>query len=356
MSQTAGFAAEVVTMADDYAGFFREAYALGWTDGLPVVPPTADLVAAALRTTVLDADHVVGYLPPLGGAATVEAIAINAVMAGCLPEYLPVVIAGVEAMCDPAYQLDGPQVTTNAVAPVFVVNGPVRARLDIHGGAGCMGPGWRSNATIGRALSLVLRNIGGAKPPVSSKSTHAQPARYTFCFGEWEEENPWEPLHVEHGFAPEESTITVAPISGTLDVNSGNLDHEESLRIIGYEIGSWGNNGLIYCGGVFVSGVVVMTPHRAQLLARAGLSKADTKRRLWEESSTEVERLPYRSRHREPMLHVEDGKAYGVAAPEDLTIVIGGAVEPYHATWMPGFTESRPVTRAIDLSALGGRA
>lgn len=334
-------------MPDDYSEFFDEAYQKGWTDGLPVVPPTPGLVNRMLAGAARDRSEVVGYIPPLGAPATVEKVAVNAVLAGCLPEHLDVVIAAIEAMADPTYQLVGPQVTTNAVAPVLIVNGPIRERLDVNCGGGCMGPGWRSNATIGRAVSLVLRNIGDARPPTSSKSIHAQPARFTFCFGENEEHSPWDPLHVERGFPAEVSTVTVVPISGTTDVNSGNYDADEALRIIGNELGSWGNNGVIYSGDVFVSGTVVMSPDRARLLAADGLSKQDVKRKLWEYGATPADELPYRGRTRTPLPMVVNGKAYPAASPDDITLVVAGAIEPYHATTMPGFTESRPVTRAI---------
>src|SRR5687767_15330719 len=140
------------------------------------------------------------------GRATVERIAVNAVMAGCLPEYLAVVIAGVAAMCDEAFALPGVSGTTDAVAPLFIVNGPIRHRLDVNCGAGVFGPGWRANATIGRALRLVCVNLGGAAPGEVSMSTLAHPGRYTYCIGEREEASPWPSLAVEHGFAATDDT------------------------------------------------------------------------------------------------------------------------------------------------------
>src|SRR2546426_573732 len=141
------------------------------------------------------------------GRATVEKIAINAVMAGCRPDFMPVVVAGVRAMCDDAFDLVGISGTTDAVAPVFIVNGPVRAAIGLNCAAGALGPGSRANATIGRALRLVWANLGGARPGVISMSTFGNPARYACCFGEHQEASPWEPLHVEHGFARDESTV-----------------------------------------------------------------------------------------------------------------------------------------------------
>jgi len=179
------------------------------TDGLPAVPPTAARVAAAVAASGRPRDELVAEMPPNFGRATVERIAVNAVMAGCRPEYLPVVLAAVEAVCDDRFCLLGVSGTTDAVAPLVIVNGPIRRALDINSGAGVFGPGWRANATIGRALRLCWVNIGGAQPGVISMSTFGGPGRYTYCIGENEEASPWEPLHVEHGFEPGDSTVAV---------------------------------------------------------------------------------------------------------------------------------------------------
>src|SRR5207253_8033765 len=184
---------------------FEVLYARGVTDGLPVVPPTATRVAAAVEASRRQGDELVALVAPRLGRATVEKIAINAVMAGCRPEYLPAVIAGVEAICDPAFALVGISGTTDAVAPLLILNGPVRRALEVNCAAGVFGPGWRANATIGRAVRLVWANVGGAA--ATSMSTFAQTGRYSYCIGEHEEESPWEPLHVEHGFGALESTV-----------------------------------------------------------------------------------------------------------------------------------------------------
>ncbi|HET7340442.1 MAG TPA: TlpA family protein disulfide reductase, partial [Methylomirabilota bacterium] len=180
------------------ADAIEELYARGVTDGLPVVPPTRERVSRALQACGRAADELIAEVPPNYGRATVEKIAINAVMAGCRPEYLPVVIAAVEAACDERFDLHGVSATTNSTAQLIVVNGPVRGRLDVNCGANLFGPGWRANATIGRALRLVCVNLGGARPGVVSMSTFAHPGRYTYCIGEWEEQSPWESLAVEH--------------------------------------------------------------------------------------------------------------------------------------------------------------
>src|SRR3970040_653829 len=154
-----------------------------------------------------EADELIALVPPNFGRATVEKIAINAVMAGCRPEFLPVVIAGVLAMCADAFDLHGVSATTNFHSPLFIVNGPARTALDINCGAGAFVPGWRATAPIGRALRLIVANVGGASARTMSMSTMAHPGRYTYCIGEHEEENPWDSLAVEHGFAQGESTV-----------------------------------------------------------------------------------------------------------------------------------------------------
>src|SRR5437773_100398 len=198
------------------ADAIEELYARGVTDGLPVVPPTRARVDRVLAASGRAPDALIAMVPPNYGRATVEKIAVNAVMAGCRPEYLPVVIAAVEAVCDEAFDLHGVSATTNAPAPLVVVNGPIRGAPDINSGAGVFGPGWRANATIGRALRLVCVNLGGAAPGVISMSTLAHPGRYTYCIGEREEASPWESLSVEHGFAPSDSTVAVLAADGPL--------------------------------------------------------------------------------------------------------------------------------------------
>ncbi|HWM76210.1 MAG TPA: hypothetical protein VNS56_01430 [Methylomirabilota bacterium] len=158
---------------------FETLFERGVTDGLPVVPPTRERVAAMVSGCGRDASELVALVPPNFGRATVEKIAVNAVMAGCRPEYLPVVVAGVEAMCEDAFDLHGVSATTNFHSPLFIVNGPARKALDINCAAGVFGPGWRANATIGRALRLIVANVGGASARTMSMSTMAHPGRYT---------------------------------------------------------------------------------------------------------------------------------------------------------------------------------
>jgi hypothetical protein len=170
--------------ADDFNAFNDECEQRGWSDGLPLVPPTVARVDAMLAATKRDRNEIVAHIAPGFGAATVERIAINAVMAGCRPEYLPVLLAAVEAVADEKFNLQGIQATTNSAAPWIIVNGPLAATLGINAGLNCLGQGNRANATLGRALRLVLQNIGGALPGQMDRATHGQPGKYTFCCAE----------------------------------------------------------------------------------------------------------------------------------------------------------------------------
>jgi hypothetical protein len=196
--------------ADDVAEFMFDQ---GFSDGLPLVPPTAERVLRMLRGTARGAQEIVATVPPNMAPVTVEKIAINAVMAGCKPEYLPVVIAAVEAVCTDEFNMHGVSATTMGASPCLVVSGPIRERIGMNMRLGVFGPGNRANATIGRALRLVIRNIGGARPGGVDRSTLSTPAKFTLCFAEWEEGSPWDPLHVERGFKREDSVVTAFTIT-----------------------------------------------------------------------------------------------------------------------------------------------
>jgi hypothetical protein len=225
-----------------------------------------------------DPEELIALVPPNFGRATVEKITIHAVMAGCRPEYLPVVIAGVEAMCDDAFDLHGVSATTNFHSPLFIVNGPARKALDINCAAGVFGPGWRANATIGRALRLIVANVGGASARTMSMSTMAHPGRYTYCIGEHEEENPWDSLAVEHGFTQDESTVAAfaaeAP-HGVYDHQS--LTAKDLLITISRSLEVISHHKSTHHGDT----LVVLSPEHARTVAGDGWSKADMRDFLW---------------------------------------------------------------------------
>jgi len=285
-------------------------YAAGVTDGLPVVVPTRERVERAVAASGRRADEIVARVAPALGLATVEKIATNAVMAGCRPEYLPVVIAGVEALCDDAFGLVGVSGTTDAVAPVFIVNGPIRATLDINAAAGALGPGWRANATIGRALRLVWANLGGARPGVISMSTFGNPARYACCFGEHEEASPWEPLHVEHGFARDDSTIAAIagePLQIVVDAQSRRA--EDVLATVAKSLAVIGSHRQTALGDT----LVVMAPEHAATIGGDGWSKSRVQEFLWQETGPKFR------------------------APENLKVLVAGGTAGRFTALIPGW-------------------
>jgi hypothetical protein len=269
---------------DDFEVWFDK----GVTDGLPVVPPTRERVEGMLAATHRDRTELLAEIPPNYGRATVEKLAVNAVMAGCRPDYFPVVLAAVEAACDPAFALHGMSTSTHFSAPLIVVNGPIRTRLGINCSFGVFGPGYRANATIGRALRLAMINLGGAKPGETSMSTFGHPGRYTYCIGEHEEASPWPALHVERGVPVERSTVTL--FAG--EAPHGISDHaSRTARELAGSLG-WSMSGLwnIKHFPLYSHTMLVVGPEHARTLADAGWSKDDLKRHL-----VETVRVPYRT-------------------------------------------------------------
>ncbi|MBI4307371.1 MAG: hypothetical protein HY684_01000 [Chloroflexi bacterium] len=328
---------------------FAEAYRLGWTDGLPIIPPTEERVAAMVDAVGRAPDELVAKVPPAYGAATIEKIAINAVMAGCLPEYMPVLVAAVEAMCHPRFNLDGVQSTTNPVGVALIVNGPVRKQLDINCERNCLGQGWRANATMGRAVRLILLNVGGGKPGTGDKAVQGFPGKYSFCFGECEEQSPWEPLHAEHGFAKEDSTVTVVGAQGTSNTLTGTwFSIYDILDIVADSMSYLGSNNMEMGRG---EPLVVLTPGHAVLAHKEGLSKNDVKKYLFQKAGQPIERVPQRMAAPRllPRLMVVDGIVKPCRRWEDVMVVVAGGPEPYHATFIPTFGDTWSVIQKVKL-------
>jgi len=189
-------------------------YKQGWTDGLPVVPPTEPAVRAMLAAAGLEADKQVAFITNRQVAVSAEKIAVNAVMAGCLPEYMPIVVAAVEALADPKWGYHGPATSTGGAAVLMIVNGPIAAKLGFNSGDNLFGPGWRANATTGRAVRLVMRNAIGTLPGALDRGTVAHPGKYSYVIAENEAESPWAPFHVERGFKAEHSVVTCMAAEG----------------------------------------------------------------------------------------------------------------------------------------------
>jgi hypothetical protein len=270
--------------AADEEAALEALHAAGCTDGLPVVVPTPARVERMLLAGGLDRELVLGEMGPLGGAATLEKIAIAAVMAGCLPDHFPVVIAGLRAMLRPDFDLAEMQGTTHCIAPLLIVNGPARAACGgLACGFGVMGPGHRANASIGRALRLAMINIGGARPGVSDMALHGSPAKFSFCIAEDEEASPFPPLHTSLGYAAADSVATVIGVEGPHSVFfTGDADDpaaaDRLLETLARVIANPGSNNSHLGGTAAV--VIVLNPEHARVLAAAGHTRESVQREL----------------------------------------------------------------------------
>jgi hypothetical protein len=265
----------------DYAELLDDYYARGWTDGLPVVPPTPDAVSAFLDAAGLAAEDVIGTVPTREVTVTAEHVAINAVMAGCRADYMPVVVAAVRAHLHEKANCHSTTGTLSGAAQMVVINGPVRTALDVNCRAGCFGPGWRANATIGRALRLVIRNACRAIPNFLDRGSFSTPARYSFCFGEDEEGSPWTPLHVERGLAPGTSAVTVhstmTTVSATDLVSRTPEGIADTIVATMRRQGTAGDRWL----GDGTNVLLVMGPEHRRYFVDAGWSKDDLRSYLW---------------------------------------------------------------------------
>ena len=335
-----------IEVTDDFEAVQALYLERGWSDGLPIVPPTPERVEAmlaSLDSSLFTPQQVIAEIPPNWGGATVERLAINAVMAGCRPEYLPIIVAAVEAMGDPAFNFYAIQATTHPCAPLLIVNGPIRTELGFNSGSGAYGPGWQPNATIGRAIRLALLNIGGAYPGVGDMSTQGAPSKYTYCVAENEEENPWQPLHLERGFRPEQNAVTVLAGEPPHNIN----DHtgrsaDDILTIIAGAMAVTGANNA-YTGG---ETLLALGPEHAATIARDGLSKRDVAEWLHRRA-----RIPLERYTRDTMLerfgHIPEEPVPMVNTPEDLAIIVLGGPGK-HSSWIPTFGGStHSVTREI---------
>ena len=321
----------------------------GWTDGLPVVPPTEPSILEFLRHIGMGPDEIVGTVPARRRVVTAEKLAINAVMAGCKPEYMPVVLAAFQAMCDEAYNIHGTSVTTGGPAPLVIVNGPIARRLEINGNTDLFGPGRRANATIGRAMRLLLINACGTVPGVMDKSIIGHPGKYSFCIAEDEEDDsPWEPLHVMRGLDPNQSAVTMfacdAPKQCICDSTRG---PEEALASVAASVL---DPGAIGVPGWPTEFLVVIPPVHRRLLQKAGWSKRDVQNYLYEH--TMITGAMYEQARRHPMERegIDWSKAQpSVEKPEDFLVIAGGGDGGIFCALLPPWwgRVSRSVTRPV---------
>ncbi len=250
-----------------------------WSDGFPVVTPTEERVQWMLAGTRRDPDELIGRVPPALEPVTVRTAAIHALMAGCKPDYLPVVLGALAIILREEFNMGGVQCTMHGVAPLMIVNGPYAQRIGLHGGNGCFGPGFRANATIGRAIRLMLLNLGGGIAGMASATVFSSPIRYTACLTEHMARSPWESLAVSRGYAPEDNVITCAMVeSPRLHFDDVSTEPQRLLIGIADAMTAPGSWNMWFRSNM----VVAMSPQHASLCADAGLTRADVHARLAE--------------------------------------------------------------------------
>ena len=332
-----------ITLDDDPQAVLAEFCARQWCDGLPIVPPTEERVRAMLSGA--DRDASLGAMPPLWRQATLEKLAVNAVMAGCEPAYFPVIVAAVKAMLDPAFNLYGVQATTHPVAPLLIVNGRYAQTIGLHSGSGCFGPGFRANATIGRAIRLILLNVGGAWPGHHDMATQGSPAKYSYCIAEREDASPWGPLRdgdvvtVFGGEPPHNVNDHVSTTAGGILVTIA-----DTAVSLGSNVGWYFSQSQL---------LIVLGPEHAQTIAADGLSRADVQRFVFEHA-----RLPLGTLKLGGMWGIHDWPAWmkaitdddaqlpQVPSPDDVFVMVAGGPGK-HSAVVPNCTFSRAVSRPI---------
>ena len=334
-------------------------YERGFSDGLPVVPPTQEKVDEIVARLGGDASFVEARIAPRWGDLTREVLAINMVMAGCKPEYTPVVLAAVKALTDQAFNLNGVQATTHVASPLLIVNGPIAREIGMNGGVNAFGSGNRANATIGRALRLIMLNVGGGWPGDLDKSTLGHPGKYTYCVTENEAQSPLAPYHVEHGYKPEDSTVFVmaaeAPHSVTNHISN---DPEGILDTMCSAMSTIASNSAVLGGHI----AVVLGLEHAQTIGKHGWSRADVRNYLFQNHGNRFIDLAYGHRY---------GKVYNrnlpkyykredntripiIHSPENIHLFVMGGEAGRFSVLIPGWGHmSTPVLRAVEGSGAG---
>lgn len=343
-----------VTMVPAGVDLVEYYYERGFTDGLPVVPPTQEKIDEIVARLGGDASFVEARVAPRWGELTREVLAINMVMAGCKPEYAPVVLAAVKAITDPAFNLNGVQATTHVASPLLVVNGPIAREIGMNGGVNAFGSGNRANATIGRALRLIMLNVGGGWPGDLDKSTLGHPGKYTYCVCENELQSPLAPYHVEHGYKADDSTVFAlaaeAPHSVTNHISN---DPEGILDTMCSAMSTIASNSAVLGGHI----AVVLGLEHAQTIGKHGWSRADVRNYLYVNHGNRFIDLAYGHRY---------GKVYNrnlpkyykredhtripiVHSPEHIHLFVMGGEAGRFSVLIPGWgSMSTPVLRAID--------
>jgi hypothetical protein len=338
-----------VLYACDEAAAVEALHAARRTDGLPVIAPTpARVEQMLLHSPGLDPDVVLGEVAPMGGELTVEAAAVNAVMAGCLPETFPLVIAACEAIVDPIFELGPLQNTTHCIAPLIIVNGPAAKDFGFASGVGAMGPGHRANLTLGRAIRLVMMNVGGGYPGVGDMATIGSPAKISCCIAEDEGESPFaDTLHTSRGFAPDESTVTVLGVEGphSLIYNFAAGEGPDGfLRMLAAGFAAPTSNN-IYLGKGTVA--AALNPVHARLIRDAGLTRRQAQQRIFDFTETTwgaVRRLG--GVNVAPHLP-DDGVTHAVARPEDILLFSSGEEGAIYSAFFPSWGGGQHGNQAV---------
>ena len=346
-------AAEIIQ--SDAMELFETCVRAGWTDGLPVIPPTAERVAEFVERSGRKSGDVIAEIPPLGGAATVEKIAANAVMAGGVPEHMPVLIAALEAAMDPSLNIGGIQCSTHMASPLMILHGPIRNELGINSGANTFGQGVRANATLGRALKLALVNIGGSRPGEADKATLGQPGKFTFCIGENEEESPWQGLHVDRGLRSSDSAVTLYGAEGPQNINNQAADNPfDILKTVASMMTNLGSNHIFIQGESFV----VLCPEHAQIIASFGWTKADVQHFLFQNATRGHAEIKAGGIHGRKTQNYTtwprwvdrndpDSRIPVARRVNDIVVIVAGG-PGRHSAYLPGWG-TRSVTRKIEI-------
>jgi len=322
-------------------------YQQGWTDGLPIIPPTPERVSECLDSAGKLPGDILGMIPARNRVITAEKVAINAVMAGCLPSYMPVIVTAIEAMCQEEFNLHGISATTGGTAPLLIVNGPIVQQLNINGGVNCFGPGVRANATIGRAIRLILMNVGGSIPGVLDKACLGHPGKYSYCIAEDEAGNPWGPLSFDRGIPPDPDISAVTVFAGESPHFVNNQAGGSGKRIIGSIANAM--MGTLYRGGNWV---LVLCPEHVTIFKQEGWTKAQIREAVHERAVRSLADFKRLNGLPDSMIKPEDEETIqrNIDTLDDLLIVTaGGKAGGFSAVippWAAG-ADSRAVTRAI---------
>ncbi len=341
----------VHTVPDDVLDAIDYCFEQGWTDGLPVVPPEKQRVAGMLAMEGRPPETVIAHHPATGLELTLQAAAVNAVMAGCIPEYFPVVVAAFEAMNEEGFNFHGSTASTGGSAPLLIVSGPVVDEIGMNAGVNLFGPGNRANATIGRAVRLIIMNVFSMVPGVADKSTQGNPGKFSFCIAERADVNPWPGLNVEMGFPEEVSSVTVFAGAGFCNVENHGGDTPES--IIECIADTMANYGCLSNG----QSVVVLSPEHAKIVASTGMTKSEVQAALFARAGRPVDGVKAVGKYLEREHNRQGGNPVvrrGLE-PADILITVGGGDAGGHSAFIPSWSrgrasimQSKPIGVCID--------